>query len=109
MCISNKILNTGNYGYSFIIYKPAQWTALGNAAQVVPPIDIGTFAGADQAARYAYEASKVQFVAYKRHKDAVVRMIVYIFGDNVFLNLQDIHQHLVGHSPLELLEYLKDT
>ena len=35
-------------------------------------------------------------------------MIIYIFGDAVFLNLQDVHQHLVGHTPLELLAHLED-
>ena len=65
MCISNTIPNTGHYGYIFIIYTPDQWTALGNAAQVVPPTNIGAYAGADQTAQYAYEASKAQFSAYK--------------------------------------------
>ena len=36
-------------------------------------------------------------------------MILYIFGEDVFLNLVDAHQHLVGHTPLELLAYLEDT
>ena len=30
MCISNTIPNTGNYGYSWLVYKPAEWTVLGN-------------------------------------------------------------------------------
>ena len=47
MCISNTIPNTGHYGYTFVIYTPSQWTALGNAAQVVPPTNIGAYAGAD--------------------------------------------------------------
>ena len=109
MCISNTIPNTGHYGYAFIVYTPIQWTTLGNAAQVVPPTNVGAYAGNNQAARYAYEASKATYTAYKRHMDATVRMIIHIFGDNVFLNLQDVHQHLVGHSSLELLEHLEDT
>ena len=48
-------------------------------------------------------------MAYKQHKDTSVRMIIYIFGNDVFLNLQDVHQHLIGHSPLEFLVYLKTT
>ena len=34
-------------------------------------------------------------------------MIVHLFGDVVFLNLHDAHQHLVGHTPMELFEYLE--
>ena len=107
--ISNMILNTEHYGYTFIIYTSAQWIALGNALQVVPPTDIGAYGGGDQAERYAYEASKASYAAYKRHKDATVRMIIHIFGEVVFLNLQDIHQNLVDHTPLEFLAYLKRT
>ena len=84
-------------------FTPAQWTALGNAAQVLPPTNIGAYAGTNQAEWYAYEASKATIAAYKRHKDAVVQIIIDIFGDALFLNLHDLHQHLVGHSPLELL------
>ena len=31
MCFSNTIPHTGNYGYAFIAYTAAQWTALSNA------------------------------------------------------------------------------
>ena len=109
MCISNTILHTGNYGYSWLIYKPAEWTALGNLHQVVPPINVVAYVGANQADHYAYETQRNTYASYKRHKDATVRMIIYIFGNDVFLNLQDVHQHLVGHSPLELLAHLEDS
>ena len=99
----------GNYRYAFIIYTPAQWTVLGNVAQVVPPTNIGAYTVNSQEAWYLYEALKATFAAYKQHKDASVRMIIHIFGNYVFLNLQDVHQHLVGYSPLELLAYLKTT
>ena len=76
----------------------------------MPPTNIGVYTGGDQAARYAYyEALKATFVAYKQHKDVSVQMIIHIFGDAVFLNLHDVHHHLVGHSQLELLVYLKTT
>ena len=107
--ISNTISNTGHYGYGFIIYTAPQWIALGNTAQVVPPTNIIVYGGGDQAAQYAYEASKTTFVAYKRHKDATVRMIIHIFATVVFLNFQDIHGFVVEHTPLELLVYLKQT
>ena len=84
MSISNIIPNTGNYGYAFIIYTPAQWTALGNAAQVVPPTDIGAYTGNNQRAQYLYESSKATFVGYKQHKDASVRMIIHIFEIDAF-------------------------
>ena len=64
--------------------------------------------GAGQADRYAYELQRNTYASYKRHKDATVRMIIYIFGNDVFLNLQDVHQHLVGHTPLQLLAHLED-
>ena len=85
MCSSNTILNTGYFGYVFIINTPAQWTVLRNVAQGVLPNNIGVYAGADQVAQYAYEVSKATFVVYKQHKDAVVRMIIYIFGGTVYL------------------------
>ena len=75
----------------------------------MPPTNIGTYGGGDMAARYAYEASKATFSAYKRHKDATVQMILHIFGTVVFLNLQDIHSFVVGNTPLELVAYLKCT
>ena len=96
MCISNTIANTGHYGYAWLIYTPAEWTALGNANQVVHPVNVVAYVGNSQAERYAYETQRSTFASYKRHKDATVRMIVYIFGDDVFLNLKDIHQHLVS-------------
>ena len=52
MCFSNTVLNMAYYGYAFIVYTAAQWTALGNAHQVVHPIDVGAYLGQDQAARY---------------------------------------------------------
>ena len=103
MCISNSIPNTGDYGYAWLIYTPAEWTALGNVHQVVLPVNVVGYAGAGQADRYAYELQQNTYASYKRHKDATVRMIIYTFGNDVFLNLQDIHQHLVGHTPLQLL------
>ena len=108
MCISNTILHTGNYGYSWLIYKPAKWTALGNLYQVVPPINVVAYVGANQADCYVYETQRNTYASYKWYKDATVRMIIYIFGNDVFLNLQDVHQHLVGQSPLELLAHLED-
>ena len=107
--ISNTIPNTGNYGYAFIIYTDPEWLALGNALQVVAPADPPAFGGGDMAARYAYEASRITFAAYKRHKDATVRMILHIFGTVVFLNLQDIHGFVVGHTPRELMAHLENT
>lgn len=76
---------------------------------MVPPIDIGAYEGGDQAARYSYEASKQTFAAYKRHMGETVQIIIHIFGETVFLNLQNVHQHIVGHTPLELLAHLEDT
>ena len=108
MCISNSIPNTGDYGYAWLIYTPAEWTALGNVHQVVLPVNVVGYAGAGQADRYAYELQQNTYASYKRHKDATVRMIIYTFGNDVFLNLQDIHQHLVGHTPLQLLAHLED-
>ena len=108
MCISNSILNTGDYGYAWLIYSPAKWTALGNPHQVVLPVNVVEYAGANQADRYAYELQRNTYASYKRHKDATVRMIIFIFGNEVFLNCQDVHQHLVGHTPLQLLAHLKD-
>ena len=108
MCISNTIANTGNYGYSFLVYTPPEWLALGNQQLVVPPADVVAYVGAGQADRYAYELQRNTYASYKRHKDAIVRMIIYIFGNDVFLNLQDVHQHLVGHTPLQLLAHLED-
>ena len=108
MCISNSIPNTGGYGYAFVVYSPAEWTALGNAHQIVLPVNVVGYAGANQADRYAYELQRNTYASYKRHKDATVRMIIYIFGNDVFLNLQDVHQHLVGHTPLQLLAHLED-
>ena len=107
--ISNTISNTGHYGYVFIIYTTTQWISLGNTTQVVPPTNIGAYGVGDQTARYAYEVLKTTFAAYKRHKDATVRMILYIFGTVVFLNLQNIHGFVVGHTSLELLAYLEQT
>ena len=71
--------------------------------------NIDAYGGGDQAARYAYETSKATFAAYKRHKDTTVRLIIHICGEVVFLNLQEVHQYLVGHTPLELLAYLERT
>ena len=87
--ISNNISNTGHYGYAFIIYSPQEWVALGNALQVIPPVDPLVFGGGNAAARYLHETQKITFQAYKRHKDATVRMILHIFGEVVFLALQD--------------------
>ena len=75
----------------------------------MPPTNVGAYGGVDQAARYNYEVSKATYAAYKRHKDTTVPIIFHIFGEVVFLNIQDVHQHLVGHTPLELLEYLETT
>ena len=97
----------GDYGYTFIIYTPQEWLALDNTLQVVPPTDPPVFGGGDMASRYAYEALRTTFIAYKRHKDATIRMIFHIFGTVVFLNLQDIHGFVVGHTPSELVAYLE--
>ena len=107
--ISNTIPNMGDYGYAFIIYTPQVWIVLGNALQVVPPTDPPAFGGDDMVARYAYEALQTTFVAYKRHKDAAVRMIFHIFGTVVLLNLEDIQGFVVGHTPRELVVYLELT
>ena len=77
----------GYYGYLFIIYTLLQWTVLENVLHVVPPTNIGAYGSGDQAAKYTYEALEATFVAYKRHKNATVRMIIHIFGEDVFLNL----------------------
>ena len=106
---SNTIPNTGNYGYAFIIYSPQEWVALGNALQVIPPIDPLVFGGGDAAARYLHETQKITFQAYKRHKDATIRMILHIFGETVFLALQDPHGLIVGHTPRELITHLEQT
>ena len=108
MCISNTIPNTGHYGYSWLVYSPIEWIALGNLLQVVPPVNVVAYAGANQADRYAYELQRNTYASYKRHKDATVRMIIYIFGNDVFLNLRDVHQHLVGHTPQQLLAHLEN-
>ena len=71
-----------------IIYTSAQWTALGNAAQVVPPNNIDAYTGNNQRARYLYEVSKEIFEAYKRYKDTSVQIVIHIFRNDVFLNLQ---------------------
>ena len=47
MCFNNTILNTAHYGYAFIVYTAAQWTALDNAHQVIHPIDVGAYLGQD--------------------------------------------------------------
>ena len=91
MCFSNTILNTAHYGYAFIVYTNAQWTALGNANQVVYPVNASAYVGQDQAAQYLNEAQKATYVAYKKHSDATVQMILYIFGEDVFsLNIDKI-------------------
>ena len=76
---------------------------------MIHPIDVGAYIGQDQAAQYLYENQKATYAAYKQHLDATVQMILYIFGEDVFLNLVDAHQHLMDHTPLELLAYLEDT
>ena len=48
-------------------------------------------------------------MAYKQHKNATIRMSINIFGNDVFLNLHDDHQHLIGHSPLGILTNLETT
>ena len=68
MCISNTIAHTGNYGYAWLVYKPAKWTALRNAHQVVPPVNVFAYAGANQADHYAFETQQNTFASYKRHK-----------------------------------------
>ena len=79
LSFSNTILNTAFYGYAFLIYTAAEWTTLGNSNQVVSPTNVGTYIGFNQAARYRYKSRKELYAAYKSHKDATVRMVIYIF------------------------------
>ena len=66
MYFSDPIPNMAHYGYTFIIYTLAQWTALlDNATQVVPPGNVGAYMGQDQTTQYQYEASKATFMVYK--------------------------------------------
>ena len=104
MCISNTIPNMGHYDTA------VQWLALRNQAQGVHPTNIGAqYGGGDQAARYAYEALKTTFAAYKPHKATTVQMILYIFSTVVFLNLQDIHGFVFGHNLLKMVAQLERT
>ena len=101
-------MNTVFYGYAFLIYTATEWIALGNTIQVVHPVNVGAYAGIDQAAWYRYESQKATYIAYKRFKDATVRMVIHIFGEHVFLSLHDAHGHIIGHTPVELIAYLVD-
>ena len=44
----------------------------------------------------------------QKHNNATVQMLLYVFGNAIFLPLQDIYGHVMGHSPLELVNHLKD-
>ena len=107
--ISNTIPNIGHYGYTFIIYSPQEWVALGNALQVIPPLDPPVFGGGNAAARYLHETQKIIFQAYKRHKDTTVRRILHIFGTVVFLALTDNHGLIVRHTQRQLITHLERT
>ena len=110
MCFSNSTLNTEHYGYVFIIYTATQWTALGNVIQVVHPTIVDAYVGNDQAARYWYEASEAIYVAYKRHSDATVQIILHIFEKTYFLFFRmPINTLLVMHHWNSLLAYLEDA
>ena len=107
MGISNTIANTGLCGYTSIIYTPVQWIALGIAQQVVSPTNIGIYV-------VAIKQDNMPIKHRRQHTRPInvtrtQLFVIHIFGEVIFLNLQNVHQNLVGHTPLELLEYLETT
>ena len=104
-----RIANTNNYGHAWIVYSQVEWTALGNANQVVAPIHPGIYNGNTTQEQFIYKNAIAVYETYKKHLDATVRMIIHVFGTAVFLTHMDAHGHLVGHLPTALFAHLHIT
>ena len=98
-----------DYGHQFLIYSSAIWLTLDNITQEVVVNKPATFTGNTHAERHIHDMKLKTYHEKEKHQKGAIRMIKYIFPSEVFIDLQNSQGLMVGKTPVEIMEHLKDT
>jgi hypothetical protein len=96
-------------GRSYIVWSNSDWLKKRQVtSQIVQPTNPGAYGGTTYQLLEAHKAKQLAWKRYKLAQAATKKMIMHVFKDYQFLELQDENGDIVGYTAIELFDHLMD-
>jgi hypothetical protein len=100
---------THDHGHSYIVWSKSDWLKKRQVTSpIVPPTNPEAYGGTTHQLLEAHKAKQLAWKRYKLAQAATKKMIMHVFKDYHFLELQDENGDIVGYSAIELFDHLME-
>jgi hypothetical protein len=100
---------THDHGHSYILWSNSDWLKKRQVtSQIIAPTNPGAYGGNIHQLLEIHKTQQLEWKRYKMAQAATKKMIMHVFKDYHFLELQDENGDIVGYTAIKLFDHLTD-